>query len=105
MKFQNVTPFPVSHLQRHGVTARRNITSVNPSLHGRAVTSPSRPPGRHRKSNIEETSSCPTEIKLNLQFKLTVSWLEKQLTHRKLKRELQKHCKRNTNCNLRDSCI
>ena len=32
MKVQLVTPYRVSHLQRYGVTIRRNITSVCPPL-------------------------------------------------------------------------
>jgi hypothetical protein len=35
MKFQIVTPFPVSHLQRCGVTVRGNVTSVYPPLERR----------------------------------------------------------------------
>jgi len=30
MKFQPVTPYRVSHLQRYGVTVRGNVTSVDP---------------------------------------------------------------------------
>jgi hypothetical protein len=36
-------------------------------------TSPSRPRGRQGNIGIEETTSCLTGIKLNLQFRLTVS--------------------------------
>ena len=32
MKVQLVTPYRVSHLQRYGVTVRRNVTSVYPPL-------------------------------------------------------------------------
>jgi hypothetical protein len=32
MKVQLVTPYRVSHLQRYGVTARSNVTSVYPPL-------------------------------------------------------------------------
>jgi hypothetical protein len=32
MKVQLVTPYRVSHLQRYGVTARGNVTSVYPPL-------------------------------------------------------------------------
>ena len=30
MKFQFASPYRVSHLQRYGVTVRRNVTSVYP---------------------------------------------------------------------------
>jgi hypothetical protein len=32
MKFQIVTPYLVSHLQRYGVTVRGNVTGVYPPL-------------------------------------------------------------------------
>ena len=36
MKFQLVTPYRVSHLQRYGVTVRDNVTSVYPPLNSSA---------------------------------------------------------------------
>jgi hypothetical protein len=51
MKVQIVTPFPVSHLQRYGVTVRGNVTSEDPHLEayesksgtGEIFHTPSRP--------------------------------------------------------------